>query len=151
MTPSRNFQDHLLPLDLASYTTLAHPDEFPNRRSGKLIRRNKKAPPTKHASNCASTLSLKAKVHKLCMLPAPTLGRIVSLDFGTPPKIEQYYLTISHLPACTCLNFKEMATKAIGNTGSMGQLQAFVLFVIIVCGLDSDSNTFIHEASFSFN
>jgi hypothetical protein len=114
MTPSRIFQDHPLPLDLASYTTPAYPDEFPTRRSGKLIRRNKKAPSTKHANNCASALSLKAKVHKLCMLPAPALGCIVSLDSGMPPKVQQYYLTISQMPACTCPNFKEMATKAIG-------------------------------------
>jgi hypothetical protein len=113
MTPSRIFQDHPLPLDLANHTTPAYPDEFPTRRSGKLIRRNKKAPSAKHANNCASALSLKAKVHKLCMLPALALGCIVSLDSGTPPKVQQYYLTISKLPACTCPNFKEMATKAI--------------------------------------
>ncbi len=114
MTPSQLFQDHLLPLDLASYTTPEFPDEFPTRRSRKLIRRNNKAPSTKHANNCASALSLNAKVHKLCMLPAPAFGYIVTLDSGTPPKVQQYYLTILHMPACTCPNFKEMATKAIG-------------------------------------
>jgi hypothetical protein len=113
MTPSRIFQDHPLPLDLASYTSHAYPDEFPTWHSGKLIMRNKKALSTKHANNCASTLSLKAKVHKLCMLPALALGCIISLDSGMPPKVQQYYLTISQLPTCTCPNFKEMATKAI--------------------------------------
>ena len=54
MTPSQFFQDHPLPLDLASYTTPAYPDDFPTRRSWKLIRRNKKAPSTKQANNCAT-------------------------------------------------------------------------------------------------
>jgi hypothetical protein len=95
LTPSSLFQDHPLPVDLASYKTHAYPDEFPTQRSGNLIWRNKKAPSTKHANNCASALSLKGIVRKLCMLPAPSLGCIVSLDSHTPPNVQQYYLTIS--------------------------------------------------------
>ena len=151
LTPSQLFQDHPLPLDLASYTTPEFPDEFPTRRSGKLIRRNNKAPSTKHANNCASALSLNGKVQKLCMLPAPAFGCIVTLDSGTPPKVQQYYLTISHLPACTCPNFKEMATQAIGKRGQWANCKHLYYLFTVVCGLDSDSDTFIHAASFSFN
>ena len=151
MTPSKLLHDHSLPLDLASYTTPAYPDEFPTRRSGKLIRRNKKAPSTKHANNCASALSLKAKVHKLYMLPALALGCIVLLDSGTPSKVQQYYLMILHLPACTCSNFKEMATKAMGERGQWANCKHLYYLFTVVCGLDSDSDTIIHAASYSFS
>ena len=151
MTPTRLFQDHPLPVDLASYTTPAYPDEYPTRRSGKLIRRNKNAPSTKHANNCASALSLKGTVRKLCMLPAPALGCIVSLDSGTAPRVQQYYLTISQLPSCSCPYFKDMATKAIGKRGQWANCKHLYFLFTVVCGLDSESDTFIHAASFSFN
>ena len=151
MSPRRLFQDQTLSIDLLAYPTPAYPDEFPTRRSGKNIRRNKKAPSTKHANNCASALSLKGTVRKLCMLPAPALGCIVSLDSGTSPKVQQYYLTISQLPACTCPYFKEMATKAIGKRGQWANCKHLYYFFIVICGLDSDLDTFIHAASFSFN
>ena len=133
MTPSKLFQDHPLHLDLASYITHAYPDDFPTRRSGKLIRRNKKAPSIKHANNCASALSLKGRVHKLCMVLALALGCIVSLDSGTPPKVQQYYLTVSQLPACTCPNFKEMATKVIGKRGQWANCKH--LYYFFYCSL----------------
>jgi hypothetical protein len=132
--------------------TSTYPDEFPTRMtSWKLIRRNKKAPSTKHTNNCASALSLKARVHKLCMLPTPALGCIVSLDSGTPPKVQQYYLTISQLLACTCPNLKEMAIKAIGKRGQWANCKHLYYLFIVVCGLDSESDMFINAASFSFN
>ena len=130
LTPSQLFQDHRLPLDLANYTTHEFPDEFPTRRSGKLIRCNKNARSTKHANNFASSLSLNAKVHKLCMFPAHALGCIITLEIGTPPKVQQYYLTISHLPACTCPNFKEMATKAIGKGVNGPTVSIFTICVL---------------------
>jgi len=151
MTPSKIFQDHPLPLDLASYTTYAYPDEFPTRRSRKLIRRNNKAPSRKHANNCSSALSLKAKMHKLCMLLAPALRCIISLDSGTPPKVQQYYLTILQLPTCICPNFKEMVTKAIGKKCQWANCKHLYYLYTVVCGLDLDSDTFIHATSFSFN
>ena len=151
MSPRRLFQDRAAAVDLSAYPTPAYPDEFPTRRSGKLIRRNKKAPSTKHSNNCASALSLNAKVSKLCMLPAPALGCIVTLDSGKPPKVQQYYLTISQHPACTCPNFKEMAMTALGKRGQWANCKHLYYLLSVVCGLDSESDTFIHAASFSFN
>ena len=150
-TPSLLFQDHPLPLDLASYTTPKYPDEFPTRRSGKLIRCNKKTPSTKHANNCASALSLNAKMHKLCMLLASAFGCIVTLDSGTPPMVQQYYLTFSHLSACICPNFKEMATKRIEKNGQWANCKHLYYLFTVVCGLDFESDTFIHAVIFSFN
>jgi hypothetical protein len=151
MSPARLFQDQALSVDLSIYTIPAYPDEFPTRRSGKNIRRNKKAPSTKHANNCASALSFRGTVRKLCMLPAPALGCIVSLDSGTPPKVQQYYLTISQLPACTCPYFKEMSRNAIGKRGQWANCKHLYYLFTVICGLDSESDTFIHAASFSFN
>jgi len=69
---------------LSAYPTPANPDEFPTRRSGKNIRRNKKAPSTMHTNNCASALSLKGSVRNLWMLPAPALGCSVTGFWDTP-------------------------------------------------------------------
>jgi hypothetical protein len=55
------------------------------------------------------------------------------------------------MPACTCPNFKEMATKAIGKRGQWANCKHLYYLFTVVCGLDSDSDTFIHAASFSFN
>jgi hypothetical protein len=49
-------------VDVASYPILPFPDDHPKARSGKNIRRNKKAPIIKHANNCAFALTLKAHV-----------------------------------------------------------------------------------------
>ena len=151
ISPRRLFQDNLSHVDLTSYVTPASPDEFPKRRSGKNIRRMSKAPSTRHANNCASALTLKACIRNISMVPAPALGCIVTLDSGSPPNIHQYHLTISQLPACTCPNFKEMATKALGKRGQWANCKHLYYVFTIICGLDPESDTFIHAASFSFN
>jgi hypothetical protein len=47
ISPRRLFGMEELPFNLASFPTLASPDEFPKTRSGKSIRRNNNAPTTK--------------------------------------------------------------------------------------------------------
>jgi hypothetical protein len=61
ISPRRLFRGDIL-IDVASYPTPPFPDDHPNARSGKNIQKNKKAPTTKHANNCASALTLKAHV-----------------------------------------------------------------------------------------
>lgn len=70
---------------------------------------------------------------------------------GTHPKVQQYHLTVSQLPACTCPNFKEMATKALGKRGQWANCKHLYYIFTVICGLDSESDTFMHVASFSFN
>jgi hypothetical protein len=61
ISPRRLFGGDI-PIGVASYPTPPFPDDHPKARSGKNIRRNKKAPSTKHANNCTSALTLKAHV-----------------------------------------------------------------------------------------
>jgi hypothetical protein len=45
-------------------------------------------PTTKHANNCASSLTLKGHLRKVMMIPHPGFGCIVIRDFGVPPKVQ---------------------------------------------------------------
>jgi hypothetical protein len=83
-----------LPSDLSSYPIPASPNDHPKIRSGKNIRRNKNAPTTKQANNCASSLTLKGQLRKVTMIPHLGFGCIVILDSGAPPKVQQYLITI---------------------------------------------------------
>jgi hypothetical protein len=55
MSPRRLFEGEVI-FDMASYLTPACPDDHPNTRLNKNIRRNKKALTTKHSNNCAFAL-----------------------------------------------------------------------------------------------
>ena len=114
MSPRRLFGDHNNAVNLSEYIPPAFPDDYPKRRFGKNIRRNPNAPSTRHSNNYGSAFSLKDRLRKVSMIPVPALGCIVTLDLGTPPKIEQYLMTIGQFPDCTSPYFKEMPTKALG-------------------------------------
>jgi hypothetical protein len=77
-----------LPFNLASFPTPASADDYPKTRSSKSIRRNNNAPSTKEANNCASALTLKGQIRKVTMILHPGYGCIVTLDSGTPPKVQ---------------------------------------------------------------
>jgi hypothetical protein len=117
ITPRRLFGMEELPFDLASFPTPTSPNGFPKTRSGKSIRRNNNVPTTKQANNCASSLTLKGDVRKVTMIPHPGFGCIVILDSRTPPKFEQYLITIGSFPECSCEYFKDMARKSLGKRG----------------------------------
>jgi hypothetical protein len=57
------------PVDVASFPTPSFPDDHPKARPSKNIRRNKKAPTTKYANNCASVLTLKGHVQQITVIP----------------------------------------------------------------------------------
>jgi hypothetical protein len=59
ISPKRLFKMEELPSNLSSYPIPVSPDEHPKIRSSKNIWRNKNAPTTKQANNCASSLTLK--------------------------------------------------------------------------------------------
>jgi hypothetical protein len=44
-----------------------------------------------------------------------------------------------------------MATKALGKRGQWANCKHLYYVFTIICGLDPDSDTFIHAANFSFN
>ena len=149
--PRRLFGDHDVPIDLSQYTPPALPDDHPKRRFGKNIRRNPKAPSTKNSNNCASALTVKGRLRKVCMIPLPAFGCIVTLDSGTPPKVEQYLITIGQFPDCSCPYFKEMSTKALGKRGQWTNCKHLYYIFTVICGLDPKSDVFMHAASLSFN
>jgi hypothetical protein len=151
ISPKTLFTNQHLPMNLAAYVTRAFPDEFPNWRSGKNIRRNMKALTTCHYNNCASALTLEGQVQKVTMIPAQVLGCIVTLDSGTQPTVQQDCLTIFQLPPCTCPYFKEMATKALGKRGHWANCKHLNFVLIEVCGLRPEVDYFINDPSFSSN
>jgi hypothetical protein len=140
-----------LPFNLASFSTLASPDEYPKTRSGKTIRRNNNTPTTTQANNCASSLTLKGHLCKVTMIPHPGFGCIVTLDSGAPPKVEQYLITIGSFPECSCEHFKDMATKSLGKRGQWASCKHLYFVFTVIGSLNSDRNPFIHAPSFSFN
>ena len=149
--PRRLFGDHDNAVNLSEYIPPAFPDDHPKRRFGKNIRRNPNAPSTKHSNNCAFALSLKGRLRNVSMVPIPALGCIVSLDSGTPPKIEQYLITIGQFPDCSCPYFKEMSTKALGKRGQWSNCKHLYFIFTVKCGLDPNVDVFMHAATLSFN
>ena len=85
------------------------------------------------------------------MIPVPALGCIVTLDLGTPPKIEQYLMTIGQFPDCSSPYFKEMPTKALEKRGQWSNYKHLYYIFTVICGLDPQSDVFIYAASFNFN
>jgi hypothetical protein len=73
ISPRRLFGTEELPFNLASFPTLASADDCPKTRSGKSIRKNKNAPSTKQANNCASALTF--------------VGTRILIFFALDPKI----------------------------------------------------------------
>ena len=151
MSPRRLFGDHNNVVNLSEYIPPAFPDDHPKRRFGKNIRRNPNAPSTRHSNNCGSALSLKGRLQKVSMIPVPALECIVTLDSGTPPKIEQYLMTIGQFPDRSCPYFKEMSTKALGKRGQWSNRKHLYYIFMVICGLDPQSDVFMHATSFSFN
>jgi len=119
---------------------LAHPisnfaEEHPKIRAGKNVRRNPKAPPTKHQNNCASALTLNAHIDRVTMVPHPGFGCIISMQSGTQPRSENYMLNISAFPECTCPNFKEMKLNSLGKRGSWENCKHLYYIFTVICNL----------------
>jgi hypothetical protein len=150
ISPRRLFGGDI-PIDVASYPTPSFPDDHPKTRSGKNIRRNKKAPTTKHANNSTSALTLKAHVRQITMILHPRYGCIITLDSGILPNIQQYMITIGTFPNCSCLYFKEMVTTALGKRGQWANCKHLYFIFTIIYRLDVEVDDFIHAPSFSFN
>jgi hypothetical protein len=150
ISPRRLFGGDI-PVDVASYPTLPFPDDHPITRSGKNIRRKKKAPTTKHANNCASVLTLKAHVQQITMIPHPRYGCIITLDSGIPPNIQQYMITIGTFPEYSCPYFKVMVTATLGKRGQWANCKHLYFIFTVICRLDAEVDDFIHAPSFSFN
>jgi len=151
ISPRRLFGTGDLPLNLASFPTPPNADDFPKTRSGKCIRRNHNAPNIQQANNCASALTLKGQIRKVMMIPPPGYGCIVTLDSGAPPKVEQYLITIGTFPECTCPSFKDMATKSSGKHGRWASCKHLYFVFSVIGSLQSESDTFMHAPTFSFN
>jgi hypothetical protein len=151
ISPRRLFGNHDLPDDVSGFQVPEFPANQPGTRSGKKIRRNPNAPTTKQANNCASALILKALVRQVTMVPHPGFGCIIKIDSGTMPIVEQYMVTIGSFPECSCPNFKEMSTKALGKRGQWANCKHLYFLFLVICRLDADVDVFIHAPSFSFN
>jgi hypothetical protein len=151
ISPRKLFRMEELPFNLASFPTPTSADECPKTRSGKSIRRNNNASTTKQANNCTSSLTLKGQIRKVTMIPHPRYGCIVTLDSETPPKVQQYLITIGTFPKCSCEYFKYMATKSLGKRGGWASCKHLYFVFTIIGSLKSERDGFIHAPSFSFN
>jgi hypothetical protein len=150
ISPRRLFSGDI-PVDVASYPTPPFPNDHPKARSGKNIQRNKKAPTTKHANNCASVLILKAHVRQITMILHLGYGCIITLVSGIPPNIQQYMITIGTFPDCSCPYFKEMVSTVLGKRGQWANYKHLYFIFTVICRLDAGVDDFIHAPSFSFN
>jgi hypothetical protein len=138
-----------LPSDLSSYPIPTSPDDHPKIMSGKMIWRNKNVPTTKHANNCASSLTLKGHLRQVTMIPHLGFGCIIILDSRVPPKVQQYMITIGSFPECSCNYFKNMAAKSLGKRGQWTNCKHLYFVFTVLGSLDSDRFAFIHAPSFS--
>ena len=134
-----------------TYPVPSSPNEHPHNRAGKVIRRNPKAPTAKQQNNYASALTMNARIGKVTMVPHPGFGCIVSLHSGVHPRSENYMLTISLFPECTCPNFKEMKLRSLGKRGAWTNCKHLYYVFTITCNLQSTVDVFMHATSFSFN
>ena len=151
LSPRKLFREDGSLVDLSEYVAPKFPNDFPKRRFGKNIRRNPKAPSTKHANSCASALSVIGQILKVSMVPAPALGCIITFESRNGLKISQYLITIGQFPSCSCPFFKDMSSKALGKRGQWSNCKHLYYIFHVVCGLDSDVDVFMHAPSFSFN
>ena len=85
------------------------------------------------------------------MIPHPGYGCIVTLDFGAPPRVHQYLITIGTFPECSCQNFKDMATKSLGKHGRWASCKHLYFVFTVIGSLKSERDAFIHAPTFSFN
>jgi hypothetical protein len=66
------------------------------------------------------------------------------------PTVQQYIITIGLFPECTCPNFKEMSTKALGKRGQWVNCKHLYYLLCVIGLFDADIDVFIHAPSFSF-
>jgi hypothetical protein len=151
ISPRRLFGMEELAFNLASFPTPSSIDDCPKTRSGKSIRRNNNAPSMKQANNYASALTLKGQIRKVTMIPHLGYGCIVTLDSRTPPKVQQYLITIGTFLECSCEFFKDMATKSLGKCGGWANCKHLYFVFIVISSLKSKRDAFIHAPTFSFN
>jgi hypothetical protein len=85
------------------------------------------------------------------MIPHLGYGCIVTLDFGAPPKVQQYLITIGTFPECSCKFFKDMATKSLGRRGGWASCKHLYFLFTVIGSLKSERDAFIHAPCFSFN
>ena len=78
LAPHELFSEFTGRINFDDYPTPSSPDEYPKRGFAKNIRRNPKAPTTKHSNSYASALSISSHVLKVTMLPSPALGLIIT-------------------------------------------------------------------------
>ena len=126
-------------------------DEHPHSQAGKVIRRNPKAPIVKQQNNCASALIVNARIGKVMMVLHPGFGYIVSLHSGVQPRSENYMVTISSFPECSCPNFKEMKLRSLGKRGAWTNCKHLYYVFTVTCNFQSTVDVFMHATSFSFN
>ena len=138
-------------IDFNNYPCPESPEEYPKRRFGKNIRRNSKAPTTKHSNMYASAQYVKGKVVEVTMLPSPALGAIVRFESSQGSKASQYLITIGQFPSCDCPFFKDMSSKSLGKRGQWVNCKHMYYVFSELCELLPDLHHFIHAPSFSYN
>ena len=150
-SPHKVFREYEGLPNFDDYPTPEAPDEFPKRRFGKNIRRNPKAPSTKHSNSHASALSIKGKVLKVTIIPSPSFGCIVTFESRQSHKVSQYLITIGQFPSCNCPFFKDMASKSLGKWGQWVNCKHMYYFFSQVCGFIPEVDVFIHAPNISYN
>lgn len=152
LTPTRLFNNAAPPLDLSAVDVPLNPDRPPHdSRKGKEIRRHERGPTAKHLQNVASARIIQGTILKVTMVPRPGFGCVVSFRSKPPPSESIYQLTVSSLPECTCLAFKEMIGKFGRARNAFLHCKHLYYIFIRISNLEPYVDKFMHFPTFSFN
>ena len=153
-SPRRHFQSTVIDgIDLAAYHVPEDADKHPTSRFTKAVKRCSGGPIAAHLQRWGSALTLNARIQKHTMVPFPGLGCILDLDVdsSTTHSLEHYILTLSSIPACTCLDFVTMQAKANRSGRSWVNCKHLYFVYAVVCKLDEMEDLFVHAPTLSFN
>jgi len=115
VSPRRLFGDSSnVASSMAELPTPAQADQYPTLRFGKKIRRTNNGPCVQQRNKWESALNVDGQITSVTMIPHPGIGCIILFQSRKKAKTEEYRITISTFPSCTCPDFVEMSARALG-------------------------------------
>ena len=152
VSPRRLFGDSSnVASSMAELPTPALADQYPTLRFGKKIRRSNNGPCVQQRNKWESALNVDGQITSVTMIPHPGIGCIILFQSRKKAKVEEYRITISTFPSCTCPDFVEMSARALGKRRPWVNCKHLYFIFRVTCNLDQYQDTFIHAPSLSFN
>ena len=115
------------------------------------MRRSAISPSTKQIQMVAFARATDGTIVKVTMIPYPGFGCVIMLQFKPAPTQSIYQLTVSSLPYCNYLAFKDMISKFRRKQNSFMHCKHLYFIFVKVSNADPEVDLFIHAPTFSFN